>query len=347
MDFSIPFDKIINICIKPVNGISSLEIIYSEDRILTGEEVTIVLPGITENEKCIKTILSTKEQFFIKLNKKRLLEANIMQKQEQIQLQKENNSFEFYEKCYKNHIKENTPIYTLVNKKNKIAAIYIGEDKSLNFLKIDGYSEEDNNGVIEYDDIHYYEKAGNTSYVSDFHGNFSNYGGSITGGNFSKIAAVGGGLLFGLMGIALGTALTYEPIKQEPATANLTIDSDIKKIDSRNVILNFYSESKKQFIDIELPQDIYNFLQTYLPDKKLGIVEEIEKKAAITNSVTPTNNTTSVLPLTAEETIEKHQKIISSNDFKLKIEKLKMMQDAGLLSDNEFDIEKKKLLEQI
>ena len=37
-------------------------------------------------------------------------------------------------------------------------------------------------------------------------------------------------------------------------------NKDIKKIDDRNVILNFYSEIKKQYIDIELPQDIYNFI---------------------------------------------------------------------------------------
>lgn len=100
----------------------------------------------------------------------------------------------------------------------------------------------------------------------------------IFGGSFSKLTAVGGGLLFGLMGMALGTALTYKPMEKESVDTSFYLDSDIKKIDDRNIILNFYSEAKKQYIDIELPKDIYNFLQTYFPEKKYSIVNELEKK---------------------------------------------------------------------
>ena len=67
------------------------------------------------------------------------------------------------------------------------------ELKSLNFLKIDGYAQEENNGVIEYKNIHYYDKAGNVSYVADINGNYTSFVGGVTGGNFSKLAAVGGG----------------------------------------------------------------------------------------------------------------------------------------------------------
>ncbi len=151
-------------------------------------------------------------------------------------------------------------------------------------MKIDGYAHEENNGIITYENIHYYEKAGNVSYVTDIHGNYSSFGGSMTGGKFSKLATVGGGVLFGFMGMALGAALTYKPAEQKAINTSFSIDSDIKKIDDRSVILNFYSEMKKQYIDIELPRDIYNFLQTYLPEKKYGIVDELEKKTIVHQS---------------------------------------------------------------
>lgn len=83
------------------------------------------------------------------------------------------------------------------------------------------------------------------------------------------------------MGMAVGTALTYKPAEQKAVNTSFSIDSDIKKIDDRSVILNFYSDIKKQYIDIELPQDIYNFLQTNLPEKKYGIVDELEKKTVV------------------------------------------------------------------
>ena len=68
------------------------------------------------------------------------------------------------------------------------------------------------------------------------------------------------------MGMTFGAALTYKPSVQEPVHTSFSIDSDIQKIDDRSVLLNFYSDAKKQYIDIELPQDLYNFFQTYLPE---------------------------------------------------------------------------------
>lgn len=72
--------------------------------------------------------------------------------------------------------------------------------------------------------------------------------------------------------------LIYCLMEKESVDTSFYLDSDIKKIDDRNIILNFYSEAKKQYIDIELPKDIYNFLQTYFPEKKYSIVNELEKK---------------------------------------------------------------------
>lgn len=199
--------------------------------------------------------------------------------------------------------------------------------------------------MITYNNIHYFDKAGNISYVTDIKGDYSSYGGSMTGGNFSKLAIVGGGLLFGIMGMAMGAALTYKPAYQEETKTTFTIDSDIKKIDDRSVMLNFYSEMKKQYIDIELPQDIYNFLQTYIPEKKYSIVEEFEKKTFVNQSVDTSENAVCMKSLTEQEdSIIDEKESLSVEEFKIKVEKLKIMKEAGLLSDEKFKEEQAKLL---
>ena len=169
----------------------------------------------------------------------------------------------------------------------------------------------------------------------------------MTGGKFSKLATVGGGLLFGYMGMAIGAALTYKPAEQKPVNTSFSIDSDIRKIDDRSVILNFYSDTKRQYIDIELPQDIYNFLQTYLPEKKYGIVDELEKKTVVHQSadIISEGSLLKVGVKPEVPTIESREK--SMEEFKIKIEKLKMMKEAGLLSDEKFAEEQAKLLSMI
>lgn len=169
----------------------------------------------------------------------------------------------------------------------------------------------------------------------------------MTGGKFSKLATVGGGLLFGYMGMAIGAALTYKPAEQKPVNTSFSIDSDIMKIDDRSVILNFYSDTKRQYIDIELPQDIYNFLQTYLPEKKYSIVDELEKKTVVHQSADIISEGSLLKVGVKPElpTIESQKK--SMEEFKIKIEKLKMMKEAGLLSDEKFAEEQAKLLSMI
>lgn len=116
-------------------------------------------------------------------------------------------------------------------------------------------------------------------------------------------------------------------------------------------MLNFYSETKKQYIDIELPQDIFNFLQTYLPEKKYGIVNELEKKTVVHQSTDIIENGSLLKVAVKSETSSIEQKetteINSMENFKLKVEKLKMMKEAGLLSDEKFEQEQAKLLDMI
>lgn len=267
-----------------------------------------------------------------------------MEYQKELQRQKEE-SKEFYTNCLKFHNVNNKPRFDFYNKEeeNKAVIVYINEDKSLNFLKVDGDAKEDEVGIISYDKIHYYEKAGNIHYVSEVNGSYSSFGGSLTGATFSKKAALFSGIMFGPMGMATATLMSYKPAQQKPVETHFDLTSETKRIDERNVLLNFFSDERKQYIDIELPQDIYNFLQTYLPEKKYEIVNEVEKHNVINKVIDnkkmlDSPETKVMLPVPEK---------LSIDDFKEKVEKLKIMKEAGLLSDDEFQDEKTRLLSMI
>ena len=263
-----------------------------------------------------------------------------MEYQNELQRQREE-SKEFYTNCLKLLDVNNKPRFDLYNndEENKAVVVYINDDKSLNFLKIDGDAKEEEVGIIPYDKIHYYEKAGNVHYVSEVNGSYSSFGGSLTGATFSKKAALFNGIMFGPMGMATATLMSYKPAQQKPAETHFDLTSETKRIDERNVLLNFYSDDRKLYIDIELPQEIYNFLQTYLPEKKYEIVSEVEKHTAINKAVDNKmlNSPETKVALPAPEKL-------SIDEFKEKVEKLKIMKEAGLLSDEEFREEKTKLL---
>ena len=347
-DFEISFNDIIKIHIGEVCKQVTLFIEYNSHSIVNNKKSVVALLGMDDIQKWYKLIEETQKRFIEEKTKKQQLELQRKEEQHKLAIEAEEKALKFYQDCYSFHVKGSTPTYQLFSDKNKVALIYIDENKSLNFLKIDGYAQEENNGVITYENIHYYEKAGNVSYATDIHGSYSSFGGSMTGGKFSKLATVGGGLLFGFMGMALGAALTYKPAEQKPINTSFSIDSDIKKIDDRSVMLNFYSEIKKQYIDIELPQDIYNFLQTYLPEKKYGIVDELEKKTVVHQSTDIIQNG-SLLKVAVKPdapSIEANEAMHanSMDDFKQKVEKLKIMKEAGILSDEKFEEEQNKLL---
>lgn len=344
--FEISFDNVRNVYIDKMGKEQMLFIEYISDSVVDNKKSLLALPGIQDINKWIDIIKNAKKVYDEEKERKEQLQRDKQEEQNRLAVENEQKAAKFYHDCYSFHVKETTPIYQLFSDKNKVALIYIDGDKSLNFLKIDGYAQEENHGVIAYNDIHYYEKAGNISYVTDIQGNYASYGGSMTGGRYSKLATVGGGLLFGIMGMAIGAALTYKPAKQERVNTTFTIESDIKKIDDRSVILNFYSDMKKQYVDIELPQDIYNFLQTYLPEKKYSIVDELEKKTVIHQSTTAIESGSLLKSVPKQEqiSIDKRESM-SIEDFKLKVEKLKIMKDAGLLSDEKFEQEQAKLLQ--
>lgn len=344
ISFNIPNFDITKIYESTYDNKKVLLIEYKYSSIVGNASKTLLFFGIEDTQKWITTINDAKSSYLQLLSKKEQQEAEREEYQKQLAVEKEKNALDFYQSCYSFHIKENTPTYKLFEETNKTALIYIGEDKSINFLKVDGYAKEESTGVIEYDKIHYYEKVGNVHYTTQIHGTYSSYGGGFTGANFSKLLTAGGGLLFGMMGMAAGALLSYKPAKQDPINTNFQIDSDVNKIDDRNILLNFYSDSKKQYIDISLPHDIYNFLQTYLPEKKYSIVEELEKKSAVNNSTGSIENK-NLLDTSAEKYLPDSSEPIS--DFKQKIDKLILLRDSGILSNEEFEEQKQKILESL
>lgn len=340
--FKISFSDIKKAYSDTYNGKPVLLIDYSCSTIAGNTVKTILFFNIDDLQQWILTIENTKRIFLEKQEYKKEQETKQRELKKQLEIAKERKVDDFFTSCYQFHIKENTPVYTLFEGKNKTALIYLDNNKSINFLKIDGYAEEESDGIIEYNKIHYYEKVGDIHYTSQIHGTYSNYSGGFTGANFSKLITAGGGLLFGLLGITAGALLSYKPAKQEASHTNFQIDSDISKIDDRSIILNFYSDLKKQYVDITLPYDMYNFLQTYLPEKRYEIVEEIEKSVAVSQS-------TKFIETKDHKTRNFEQILGGGNDqsveFKQKIEKLVIMREAQILSQEEFEEQKRKLLE--
>ena len=109
----------------------------------------------------------------------------------------------------------------------------------------------------------------------------------------------------------------------------------------RNVkIVNWKAKKKKIF---------YNFLQTYLPEKRYSIVDELEKKSVIHRS-SDLIESGELLKEAEKDKADKKKSAKSAediSDFKVKVEKLKIMKEAGLLSDEEFREQRDKLLEEV
>jgi len=334
--FEIEYKYIVEMRTEVKNNTECFVIVYINNKtIISNNKEELFFPNLMKVNDAMTYIQS-------KIDEARIAEKQEKERAEQrrIYAAKEKELCEkFYADCYEFHIgKDDNPYYELQREGLMFACIYIDQNKNLNFLKFDGSNKEESNACISYDKIHYYEKAGSIHYTTDISGKFSSFGGSITGSTISKAGTILGGLLLGPMGMAAGAVLTHKPQNVTLPGNSYELASETKTIDDRSVILNFFSEAKRQYIDIELPADIYNFLQTHYPEKKYDIVLELEKETAVKERKQLT------------DVQEKTEKIPANNDmdaFESKVKKLKMMYDNGLLSDEEFAKEKARLLELI
>jgi len=333
-NFNYIIQDVLNIGFTEINHQQAIRIVlkHNSNRNALNSDILILL-GFDNYADISKQILDARDK-----------------KMEQLAEKKENsetskiNQEEFYENCFSYHISQkNRPVYFFAKEYVKCIALYIDELNCLNFLVIDGVDQRENNAIIPYSQLHYYEKAGAIHFATEINANCTSFGGSFSDGTFSKKAIVIGGLLLGPMGMAGGALLTHKPAQYTAPTINFDISSKISKIDDRSVILNYFSDKHNQLMDIELPEDIYNFLQTHIPDKRYNIVIEMEKNIALINAGDKfqkqiedkkTNNL-------------KNDSIDSVSLFKEKISKLKLMKETGLLSDEEFDQERKKILETL
>lgn len=285
---------------------------------------------ITTLEEYIAKYQQRQEQLIAK-EQERIREREKREEEERLHLE---NLHSFYNTVYNFHVKEQTPVFVFNQQDTNCFIAYIGENKDLNFLLIEAKTETEIHTIIKYNEMHYYEKAGDVHYATNINANYKggqSFGGSFVGAKVSTGAVALGGLLLGQMGMAIGALSSYKPATYTPPTytpSQLNISSEITKIDERSVILNYYSEQHKQYIDIELPQDIYNFLQTYLPEKKYAIVIEKEKQNAISNS-------------SANATTSKEDTSIQ------RLQKLKQLYEMELITESEYAERKKEILAEI
>lgn len=337
--FNILLDDVIDISKREIEGENYLVIEYRVKTLNTPRVYSVFFPefynmdsalGIKERWDEEKRKKDEKER-----ERKERLERKELEKKQQYEMNKV-----FYERCFDFHIRtDNNPYYTLHDEGLQFLGIYIDKNKSINFVSIDGDNQAESNACILYEDIHYYEKAGSIHYTSEINGKHENFGGSFKGGTISKGIAGVAGLLFGPMGMMAGALFTHKPAQATPSTSSFQISSEVVKIDDRSVILNYYSKAKNLLMDIELPADIYNFLQTHLPDRKYGIVLELEKKKSIDE------NTGNLAIFGSSD----RAKITSSDmqEFENRIKKLMIMKENGLLSEEEFAAEKRRILEEV
>ena len=253
------------------------------------------------------------------------------------QLEKEHNKRieeirKFYDECYSFHLSNNSEGHFVINEgEYRIQAIYIDKENGINFLYIDAGTKKEINANIPFEHIHYYEKAGSIHYKNDIKTQVSSFGGSYTGSTFSKGATILGGVLMGTMGLFAGAMLSRKPTQFTFPKQEIEIGTSINSIDDRSIILNYYSDKNKQYMDMELPADSFNFLQTYLPSKKFDIVmqNEIDKYTSLNNKELTENNK---IPL---------------SDFEEKVNKLKLLRDNNIISNEEYEKEKTKLIKLI
>lgn len=336
--YDIKYTDLCSVEISTANGQKCLKFHFKSPSLFDQNAKTVLyVLGLDDFEKCQRLILHYKDLYIYYLRQ----QQQIKQEREEQQKRYELEAKKFFDDCYRFHISENTPTIPIFSENNKTVLVYIAENNALGFLKIDGYEKSEDAGIIPYDKIHYYEKAGAVHYVAETNGNYSSFGGSITGATFSKKATLFHGIMFGPIGMATAALMSYKPAQQKQAETHFDISSETKRIDERNVILNFYSDEKKQYIDIELPQNIYNFLQTYLPDKRYSIVTELEKHAAVQNA----SNSVELLepPKSVPELPQVKQKL-SIYEFKEKVEKLKILYEAGMLTDEDYAKAKMELM---
>ena len=94
-------------------------------------------------------------------------------------------------------------------------------------------------------------------------------------------------------------------------------------------------------MDLLLPAGVYNFLQTNLPNKRYDIVCELEKKQAFNEE--GNSNTEKMISLRVQIQLTK----LTAEEFKDKVDKLKILYESDMITEQEFRERKEELLRSI
>lgn len=304
---------------------------------------SVVLPNLTNIDEIRETIDKCKyekEQIDKGEEQRKLQEEKERIQNFLMQLRDRQPQKEYYENQVRKFM-DKYPTYIFNEEASSITFAYIDENRNFNIKSVDKIKMECVFSTLGYQHIHYYEKAGAIHYVTDINIDYqgsSSFGGSFVPGKVSLAPAIVGGLLAGGMGMAVGAMIGYKPERYVPpqiSTASLKANSQAQRIDDRSVILNYFSEKNKQYMDVEFPADIYNFLQTHYAEKKYDIVIAMEKRKYV-----PDTNT-----MLIKESEKKEE--MSLEEFEKAVKKLKIMKDNDLISEEEYAKKKMELLQNI
>lgn len=318
--------------------------------------VSIFLPEyeVAEVENLVDKIRKEKEDYELRKKQESIkkeqerIKREQKEKEQEIERQKLKQEILLFVKEEYLDIKEKQPIYVFEEDDAYVTFMYIDESKSIAIKSVEKLKKEMVESTIKYDDIHYYEKAGAIHYVTELNVQYQgqSFAGSFVPSKLKLTPAVVGGLLLGPMGLAVGAMMGYKPAHFEKTSnwqPEMNITSHVNKIDDRSVILNYYSEKYKQYMDIEFPQEIYNFLQTHIGEKKYDIVLEAEKKKYVSN----VNDDSSIQSIEEKSKLAIEDKKMTLEEFEVAVKKLKIMLDNNLISEEEFNTKKMELFNNI
>ena len=278
VDFKFYYEELVEISVDNYEKKKAVVARIEKGEGIKAKEYDIIFPGFTE-EDCNEMkdrMVAISDKFLVEVREKRRIEAE-KRAEEERKAAEEREKLEakyFYENKYNEYL-ENGERPNCVFEKDylQLAAVYLGGDQSINFVAIDGNQRECVHGFISKEDLHYFEKAGVLNNVAPEDDEEEQlFGGSFKPSKWDIGRAILDGMLFGPMGMSEGKERVNVV---EGATFGM--DSEVVVIDDDSIILNYYSQKHKHYINVELPQEVYVFFQKFLPEYKYDVVLAREK----------------------------------------------------------------------
>lgn len=264
------------------NKVKALQI-QVEEPVITEDDytvnmVTLVIPNLENISEIASTLLSARDEFLEELQEERQKYGIKAESEAQAKRALEQERRAFFEDQYSSHITDpEFPIYIFDEDKaqRKLSLMYIDENQNLNFLAINGNELMSAHGYIPYKNISYFDKPSAVAL------NASNedavYGGSFAVDTSTLTTEMLNGLLFSSMGMREGIMEGYV----EPETYVQELKEDSEQSSSEIYVMNVYSDILEQYVNIEFPQEMFEFFESHLESKKYDISKEIDKAISV------------------------------------------------------------------